>query len=131
LLAQARGTGSEASPETSALLSSAQIASTSGATSWRGSQPAAAERNFCLEIAVAHRIDVAAARRRLRLCMGRAVGGGNLDRCRDGGERGIPQHFDLAAQRQHFRITHAGVGELAEPGLAGHQGGCDRVLHAS
>jgi hypothetical protein len=32
----------------------------------------------------------------------------------DGGERGI---------------THAGVGELVEPGVAGHQGGGDRVLH--
>jgi hypothetical protein len=55
-------------------LPSAQIASISRATSCRGLWPAAAVRNFSLEIPVAHRIDIAAARRRLRQFMGFAVG---------------------------------------------------------
>jgi hypothetical protein len=98
LLAQVRGTASEASLETSALLSSAQIASTRRHVVAR--IPAGGGgAQLRLEIAVAHRIDVTATRRRLRQPVGVAIGGGDFDRRRDGGERGIPQHFDLAAQR--------------------------------
>ena len=85
---------------------------------------------FILQVRIAHRINVATARSRLRQLVNFSISGGDVDGSSDSGKRAIAHHLDLASQRQHTGIAHAGIGELIEPGLAGHQCGRDRVLHA-
>jgi hypothetical protein len=85
---------------------------------------------FVFEIAVGHRIAVAAARGALMKLVDLAIGGRDIDGGGCGGEALVTLDRDLAAQRDDARIAHAKLVELFDAGFAGDQRGGDRVLHA-